>query len=120
MKTLALIAALCLPSGFFAYLNSPLTEQSLSGWTSEGHLISNHLSSALARSPADKRSRLTSHTNPQDRAVALILSGDYAKGIDLLNQIESSSPGDYNTAANLGTAFELHGRSGLQRAQLPA
>ena len=50
-------------------------------------------------------------TNRNDHAVALIYRGDYVRAIELLEQAERERPGEYATAANLGTAFELSGRN---------
>jgi tetratricopeptide (TPR) repeat protein len=44
-----------------------------------------------------------------DYAVALILSEDHTKTIDVLERLEKDEPGLYMTAANLGTAYELAG-----------
>lgn len=84
-------------------------EQSLNGWTSDGHFLSYHLSEAMKRTPKDKQPRLSDRADPQDAAVTAILRGDHAIGIAMLNELEAAKPGDYNTAANLGTAFELAG-----------
>jgi len=42
-------------------------------------------------------------------AVRDILTGDYAAAIEKLQALESATPGNYSTAANLGTAYELAG-----------
>jgi tetratricopeptide (TPR) repeat protein len=44
-----------------------------------------------------------------DLAVALLHLGETAPAIALLEQVETEKPGLYNTAANLGTAYELAG-----------
>ncbi len=51
-----------------------------------------------------------------DYAVALMYLGRPREAIDLLARLEAERPGDYATAANLGTAFELAGdnESGLR------
>jgi tetratricopeptide (TPR) repeat protein len=109
MKTISILAALSMHPGFFACLNSPSMVQSLNGWTSVGHNLSYHLSHAMDRAPEDKQPRLSDRADPQDAAVTAILRGDHAKGIAMLKELETTKPGDYNTAANLGTAFELSG-----------
>jgi len=44
-------------------------------------------------------------------AVRLILTGEYAGAIAKLEAMEAANPGDYSTAANLGTAYELAGNN---------
>lgn len=51
-----------------------------------------------------------------DYAVALIRLGRYADAIETLVALEAARPGVYETAANLGTAYELAGR--LEEAAL--
>ena len=46
-----------------------------------------------------------------DVAVALIYQGDYETAVDRLEKQERETPGEYITAANLGTALELSGRN---------
>jgi tetratricopeptide (TPR) repeat protein len=46
-----------------------------------------------------------------DYAAALIHVGENKKAIDVLEEIEKSKPGEYITAANLGTAYELSGEN---------
>jgi len=46
-----------------------------------------------------------------DYAVALMYLGRAGEAVDLLEQLEKEKPGDYATAANLGTAYELAGRN---------
>ncbi len=41
-----------------------------------------------------------------------ILRGDHAKGIAMLKELEAKKPGNYDTASNIGTAFELAGDNG--------
>lgn len=109
MKTISIIAAVSMHPVFLACLNSPLIEKSLNGWTPDGHYLSYHLSAAMESSPADKQPRLSERASAQDIAVTTILRGDHAKGISMLKELEIASPGRYDTAANLGTAFELTG-----------
>jgi hypothetical protein len=49
-------------------------------------------------------------TNRNDFAVSLIYQGRYEQAIAVLEQSEKDHPGEYFTAANLGTAYELAGR----------
>jgi len=44
-------------------------------------------------------------------AVRLILTGKYDSAITMLEAMETANPGDYSTAANLGTAYELAGNN---------
>ncbi len=51
-------------------------------------------------------------TRPEEQevdAVRDILTGHYTEAIEKLTALEAESPGRYNTAANLGTAYELAG-----------
>lgn len=62
---------------------------------------------------AQPESRLATLTNARDDeqtdAVRDIYSGNYAAAIKKLEAIEAARPGEYSTAANLGTAYELAG-----------
>ncbi len=102
MKTFSILVVL-------GCMNSPSLEKSLNGWTSDGHHLQFHLSQAMRLSASGKLRRLSSRSDPQDAAVATILGGDYAAGIVMLKELEARKPDDYNTAANLGTAYELAG-----------
>lgn len=62
-----------------------------------------HFEKAVASKPSVE--------NLNDFAVALILAGDYAKAITILHSVEARYPGQYRTAANLGTAYELTGNN---------
>lgn len=53
----------------------------------------------------------TDFTNRNDYAVALMYLGRPAQAIEVLEQLEREKPGQYFTAANLGTAYELAGRN---------
>jgi hypothetical protein len=44
-----------------------------------------------------------------DTAVQVLLKGDPARAVVMLQELESTQPGNYYTAANLGTAYELAG-----------
>jgi tetratricopeptide (TPR) repeat protein len=67
------------------------------------------------RSPTTKLEeleRISKRTVSDERertAVRDILSGGPAKAIPLLQEVERDAPGNYSTAANLGTAYELTG-----------
>lgn len=124
MKSLCLLAAFSLPPAFFGCLNSPMVHTSLNGPTSAGQPLATKLTQIIERPAMANRPRLTDRANPQDRAVSAILSGDYSGGIAILQELETTQPGQYQTAANLGTAFELAGdnsqalywiQQGLQR-----
>lgn len=109
MKSLCLLAAFSLPPAFFGCLNSPMVHTSLNGPTSAGQPLATKLIQIIERPAMANRPRLTDRANPQDRAVSAILSGDYSGGIAILQELETTQPGQYQTAANLGTAFELAG-----------
>lgn len=49
--------------------------------------------------------------NRNDHAVALIRAGKHTIAIGLLEQLEKEFPGEYQVAANLGTAYELAGNN---------
>lgn len=49
--------------------------------------------------------------NRSDYAACLILVGKYDQAVELLQQLETESPGNYSVAANLGTAYELLGNN---------
>jgi tetratricopeptide (TPR) repeat protein len=44
-------------------------------------------------------------------AVDMIYRGRYSEAIEALKELEAEQPGDYITAANLGTAYELAGKN---------
>ncbi len=52
---------------------------------------------------------LGTYQDKTDYAVALMLHGDIAQAIDILNAVETDKPGEYVVASNLGTAYELAG-----------
>jgi hypothetical protein len=54
-------------------------------------------------------SRVRSREEHADYAVALIFLGRAPEAIPLLHKLEKERPGEYATAANLGTAYELVG-----------
>lgn len=59
------------------------------------------------------KSKLKDHKQLNDFAVYLIRRGQTQRAIDILKSIEDKRPGDYATAANLGTAYELAGENKL-------
>lgn len=68
------------------------------------------LQEILRAEPSSRLVELTGATDEEHAdAVRDIFSGDYSAAIEKLEAIESSRPGDYRTAANLGTAYELAG-----------
>ncbi len=56
----------------------------------------------------DKKDELT---QAHREAIKELLTGDKAKAVDLLLEIEREHPGQYPTASNLGTAYELNGKN---------
>ena len=60
------------------------------------------LKAAVAKNAADYKSR-------NDLASALLHVGEVNGAIELLEELEKSRPGAYQTASNLGTAYELAG-----------
>jgi len=60
--------------------------------------------------------RSSDHETANDYAVALLYVGESKKAIALLQGIEKTHAGAYQTAANLGTAYELDGQDALALA----
>lgn len=63
----------------------------------------------------EKHLREVGHPTPEDRndlAVAMLHNGKSLAAIPILEQIETEVPGRYQTATNLGTAYELSGQDG--------
>jgi tetratricopeptide (TPR) repeat protein len=58
----------------------------------------------LLEPKADERYKARS-----DMAATLVYQGQPAKAIEILKDVEKEKPGEYVVAANLGTAYELHG-----------
>jgi hypothetical protein len=94
------------------------------GTTLEGHYIrvegsdyAAWLKGRVAEKPTDAQSLLKPfeyHSDDalarmNDSAVQALLKGDPAKAVTMLQEIEAAHPGQYYTAANLGTAYELAG-----------
>jgi len=63
---------------------------------------SDHNIAALGDTPLDRRNNV---------AVDMIYRGNTQEAIEELRQLEAEHPGEYATAANLGTAYELAGRN---------
>ena len=59
----------------------------------------------------NKQHRFRANANANNLAVALIHLGEIKPAIALLEEAERKSPGQYETAANLGTAYELDGEN---------
>jgi tetratricopeptide (TPR) repeat protein len=60
-------------------------------------------------SPPPYREPAESYKSRSDEATTLVYKGETAKAIEIYNDIEKEKPGEYVVAANLGTAYELHG-----------
>src|SRR6185503_20994462 len=58
--------------------------------------------------PADP-GRSGNFRDRSDLAVTLVYKGETARAIEILKEVEEDKPGEYVVAANLGTAYELHG-----------
>ncbi len=71
---------------------------------------------AYVREFEAQRAKAAGLPDTLDYAVALIRLGRYAEAIDTLVALEAARPGVYETAANLGTAYELAGK--LEEAAL--
>jgi tetratricopeptide (TPR) repeat protein len=111
MKTIAVIAVFAFQPNYLGCLNSPMVSTSLNGATTLGTAMATNLTNAMLTDPLERRPKLSSRADPQDKAVVTILSGDHQRGIAILLELEHAQPGDYNTAANLGTAYELAGEN---------
>lgn len=69
-----------------------------------------HLRESLEKTPSSRIHTLANSTNPSEAdALRDIFTGNYAAAIEKLQALEASAPGNYSTAANLGTAYELAG-----------
>lgn len=71
---------------------------------------------AYVRAFEAQRAKAAGLPDTLDYAVALIRLGRYAAAIEALEAFEAARPGVYETAANLGTAYELVGK--LEEAAL--
>lgn len=73
----------------------------------DGHPV---LQETLHTQPSSRLAALTSAADDEQvDAVRDIYSGNYDAAIKKLEAIEATHPGEYSTAANLGTAYELAG-----------
>jgi hypothetical protein len=59
----------------------------------------------------ETKAKLKDYKQQNDFAANLIRLGEAQRAIDILRSIEEKRPGDYATAANLGTAYELAGEN---------
>lgn len=107
--------SLLFAAGAIACINTPGTD--LEGHASVSKLAHEvrHLQSALELSgPRDPRA---ASSKPPDtpakrleaQALDFIYAGNHAAALPLLQEAESTTPGDYSIAANLGTVHELVG-----------
>src|SRR5947207_579426 len=116
---LLLLFAGCLFDPVYACLNQ-------SGTTLDGGSVSRRVSPGLQlRSYLNREVKSSGEKmelelrDKQDRkslndyAVALVFQGRTEEAISFLQEQEKSNPGDYSTAANLGTAYELAGKNEL-------
>ncbi|MEM7391121.1 MAG: hypothetical protein AAF492_02140 [Verrucomicrobiota bacterium] len=109
---LPLEALACLNAGETKYttLDGRSTKQ---GSHPAKQILDNMRTKPADRIPDFQSRRKASGKDPMAEAdlnvVETILSGDPAAGIVLLQRMEAETPGRYNTAANLGTAYELSG-----------
>src|SRR5258708_6546637 len=74
------------------------------------------LDAELKKRGAEMEERLrggTGFSDQNDYAVALIFLGRNEEAISLLQELEKEKSGEYATAANLGTAYELSGQNEL-------
>ena len=120
MKTLLkLVLVCCLINPAFACINRKGTK--LDG--DETHMsfspvysLRDSLKTDLTKEGARLEEKLRGESGPTNRndyAVALIYLGRLDEAISLLQELEAEEPGDYATAANLGTAYELAGKNEL-------
>jgi tetratricopeptide (TPR) repeat protein len=123
MKTLLTLIALLT----WAAIPSPACINSLSGVTLDGrraryrpalsvYELKRSRGQDLSLEGAELEERFrgeTEFTNRTDYAIGLIYLGDYAEAIAVLQSLEKERPGEYSTAANLGTAYELSGKNPL-------
>jgi tetratricopeptide (TPR) repeat protein len=61
----------------------------------------------------ETKAKLKDYKQQNDFAVNLLRAGEAQRAIDILKSIEDKRPGEYATAANLGTAYELAGENDL-------
>jgi hypothetical protein len=83
-----------------------------SGFTNSARLQKTIDATPIERMNSIQQSRSPSSTESSQRndtAVETLLQGDARSAAEQLEEIEKNHPGDYYTAANLGTAYELLG-----------
>lgn len=95
------------PHGHSKQFMGPLDEQDLA--YEAHHQDSNRKQWEQNRKYYETTANLKDYQQLNDYAATLIRLGDAKPAIEILNSIEQKRPGDYATAANLGTAFELAG-----------
>jgi hypothetical protein len=72
--------------------------------------IVTHLRESMRGKPSRRVRTLSDSANRSEaEAVRDIFTGNYAAAIVKLQALETATPGNYSTAANLGTAYELAG-----------
>jgi tetratricopeptide (TPR) repeat protein len=64
---------------------------------------------AWIRKTSDTARKQPTYEHRSDLGVALVHLGKYRQAVGLLEDLEKQTPGRYQTAANLGTAYELAG-----------
>jgi tetratricopeptide (TPR) repeat protein len=113
MKAL-IVSSLLVPSVVFACIN-------VAGTRHDGSRIearrthTARLKQAMAEDPAARSAlRHFGHDHPehvlqQIKAVDMIYHGQFKEALAQLHALESSAPGQYDTAGNIGTAYELLG-----------
>jgi tetratricopeptide (TPR) repeat protein len=90
------------------------TENYVSGFTHEMVLFRAAMKEDLHSTGTSMEAELrgsTGLTNRNDYCVALMYLGRSQEAVPLLQQLEKDYPGNYSTAANLGTAYELSGNN---------
>lgn len=108
-------AALLLPATFLACLNVKPTGLSLDGGMNVQTEMVPDLRKVMEEKPGSTNVRTkfgiraAFPLSDEARAVNHILQGDTHAGLTILLKMEEQQPGDYSTAANLGTAYELLG-----------
>lgn len=89
----------------------------INGWTHavSGYGVARQLQQSMEISAAElySRGKFIIGTEAPDKAesesIKHIIAGDLDTAITILKKLETDFPGDYSTAANLGTAYELIG-----------
>ncbi|MGE9295684.1 MAG: tetratricopeptide repeat protein [Puniceicoccales bacterium] len=120
MKCCLLILSICFPGFAFSciWINGVTLDGDIA--RINAHSDFDRLSYAFAKTPTEKIDEIRKYqAREQDSidpfqsreqiAVINLLEGDTGQAIEILKTNEEESPGKYSTAANLGTAYELHG-----------